>query len=202
MIPRLPRQNVITPEVDQFLNALEKTSFSGEIRADFASRLITATDNSIYQILPQTVVYPRTTEDVVEIFHLAQQPPFQSLTFSPRGGGTGTNGQSLSPGIILDCSKYMTQILEVNIQEAWARIQPGVVLDQLNRQLKADGLFFAPNLSPSSRATLGGMINTDACGKGSRIYGRTSDHLLELTPIRGDVERRDVQAEFDLDAAR
>jgi FAD/FMN-containing dehydrogenase len=181
MLPRLPRQASLTSDVDQFLNALEKTAFSGEIRADFASRLLTSTDNSIYQILPQAVLFPRSTEDLVEIFHLANQPLFQHLTFSPRGGGTGTNGQSLSPGIILDCSKYMTQILEVNLSEQWVRVQPGVVLDQLNSSLKPHGFFFAPNLAPSSRATLGGMINTDACGKGSRIYGRTSDHILELT---------------------
>ncbi|MEO1401497.1 MAG: FAD-binding and (Fe-S)-binding domain-containing protein, partial [Cyanobacteria bacterium J06635_1] len=142
--------------------------------------------NSIYQIVPQAVIHPRTTEDVVQVFHLATQPEFQSITFSPRGGGTGTNGQSLSPGIILDCSKYMRQILAVNLEKGWVRVQPGVVLDQLNASLKAEGVFFAPNLAPSSRATLGGMINTDACGKGSRIYGRTSDHILELTWVLTD----------------
>lgn len=186
MLPHLPLQNTLNPDVEQFLTALKKAPFSGEIRADFASRLLTSTDNSIYQILPQAVLFPKTTEDVVEIFQLANQHPFQTLTFSPRGGGTGTNGQSLSPGIILDCSKYMTQILDVNLDEQWVRVQPGVVLDQLNTHLKSDGVFFAPNLAPSSRATLGGMINTDACGKGSRIYGRTSDHILELTWVLTD----------------
>ncbi|MEM9905756.1 MAG: FAD-binding and (Fe-S)-binding domain-containing protein, partial [Cyanobacteria bacterium P01_D01_bin.44] len=173
-------------EVEQFLSTLERTKFAGEIRADYASRLLASTDNSIYQIVPQAVIHPRTTEDVVQVFQLATQPEFQAITFSPRGGGTGTNGQSLSPGIILDCSKYMRQILEVNLEQAWVRVQPGVVLDQLNTHLKAEGVFFAPNLAPSSRATLGGMINTDACGKGSRIYGRTSDHILELTWVLTD----------------
>ena len=181
MIPRLPLRNSLETDVDRFLQELRHTNFSGEIRADFASRLLASTDNSIYQILPQAVIFPKTTADVVAIFQLADQPDFQRLTFSPRGGGTGTNGQSLSTGIILDCSKYMNQILEVNLSEGWVRVQPGVVLDQLNNYLKPHGVFFAPNLAPSSRATLGGMINTDACGKGSRIYGRTSDHLLELT---------------------
>ena len=82
----------------------------------------------------------------------------------------------------------MNQILELNLDEAWVRIQPGVVLDQLNDYLKPHGVFFAPNVSPSSRATLGGMINTDACGKGSRVYGRTSNHILELNCVLSNGE--------------
>ena len=186
MIPRLNPSESLKSETLLFLEELVKTPFSGEIRADFASRLILSTDNSIYQILPQAVVFPRTSEDLVHLFQLANKKPFQTITFSPRGGGTGTNGQSLSPGIIIDCSKYMNQILEVNLDEGWVRVQPGVVLDQLNAYLKPDGVFFAPSLAPSNRATLGGMINTDACGKGSRIYGRTSDHILELTWVLPD----------------
>ena len=186
MIPHLPQHTALTTEVSDYLSALKKTTFSGEIRADFASRLLTSTDNSIYQILPKAVLFPKNTQDVAAIFRLAEQPPFQALTFSPRGGGTGTNGQSLSPGIIIDCSKYMNNILATNSEEQWVSVQPGVVLDQLNTQLKPDNLFFAPNVAPSSRATLGGMINTDACGKGSRIYGRTSDHILELTWVLSD----------------
>ena len=186
MIPRLSLQEGLKPDTAKFLEALAKTPFSGNIRGDFASRLITSTDNSIYQILPQAVVFPRTGEDLVHLFQLANQAPFKNIAFSPRGGGTGTNGQSLSRGIILDCSKYMNQILELNLEAGWVRVQPGVVLDQLNAHLQPDGVFFAPSLAPSSRATLGGMINTDACGKGSRIYGRTSDHVLELTWVLSD----------------
>ncbi len=120
------------------------------------------------------------------MFDLAQDARFHGLNFTARGGGTGTNGQALSPGIIIDCSKHMNRILEVDLQERWVRVQPGVVLDQLNDHLKQFGLFFAPNLSPSNRATLGGMISTDACGKGSRIYGRTSNHILELSFVFQD----------------
>ncbi len=186
MIPRLPLQDSLNSTVADFLETLKTTAFSGEIRGDLASRLLSATDNSIYQILPQAVIFPKNSEDVVQIFRLANQETFKTLTFSPRGGGTGTNGQSLSPGIIIDCSKYMNRILEVNLEQGWVRVQTGVILDQLNAYLKPDGVFFAPSLSPSDRATLGGMINTDAAGKGSRIYGRTSDHLLELTWVLSD----------------
>ncbi len=102
---------------------------------------------------------------------------------SPRGGGTGTNGQSLTDGLIVDVSKHMNRILEVNAEERWVRVQPGVVKDQLNAALLPYGLFFAPELSPSNRATVGGMINTDACGQGSCLYGKTRDHVLELQSV-------------------
>ena len=186
MIPKLKHHSELQQKYATFLTELAKTSFTGEIRTDFANRLILSTDNSIYQILPQGVVFPRTGDDLIHLFSLANQKPYQEITFSPRGGGTGTNGQSLSPGIIVDCSKYMKQILEMNLEEGWVRVQPGVILDQLNNYLQPHGVFFAPSVAPSSRATLGGMINTDACGKGSRIYGRTSDHILELTWILVD----------------
>lgn len=190
MIPRLnlnlTLNQTLKPAYAEFLADLEKTSFSGEIRREFASRLISSTDNSIYQILPQAVVFPRTTADLVTLFKLANQPVYHQITFSPRGGGTGTNGQSLSPGIIIDVSKYMNQILEINLEAGWVRVQPGVVLDQLNEALRPWGVFFAPNLAPSNRATIGGMINTDACGKGSRIYGRTSNHILALEWVLPD----------------
>ena len=186
MIPRLKHQSELKQKYATFLTELAKTPLAGEIRTDFANRLILSTDNSIYQILPQGVVFPRTSDDLVHLFRLASKKSYQEITFSPRGGGTGTNGQSLSPGIIIDCSKYMKQILEINLEEGWVRVQPGVILDQLNNYLQPHGVFFAPSVAPSSRATLGGMINTDACGKGSRIYGRTSDHILELTWILVD----------------
>ncbi|MDJ0678258.1 MAG: FAD-binding and (Fe-S)-binding domain-containing protein [Xenococcaceae cyanobacterium MO_167.B52] len=186
MIPRLNLQLKLTEKYATFLTELAKTPFTGEIRADFANRLILSTDNSIYQILPQGVVFPRTSDDLVHLFRLASQESYREITFSPRGGGTGTNGQSLAMGIVIDCSKYMKQILEMNLEEGWVRVQPGVILDQLNSYLQPYGVFFAPSVAPSSRATLGGMINTDACGKGSRIYGRTSDHILELNWILVD----------------
>ncbi|MDJ0729611.1 MAG: FAD-binding and (Fe-S)-binding domain-containing protein [Crocosphaera sp.] len=186
MIPKILPETTINQTIANFLTGLKKTSFAGDIKGDLANRLIASTDNSIYQILPQAVVFPRTTQDVREIFKLANKTEFESLTFCPRGGGTGTNGQSLSPSIIVDCSKYMNQVLEVNITEQWVRIQPGIILDQLNQILANYNLFFAPSLAPSNRATIGGMINTDAAGKGSRIYGKTSDHLLALSWVLSD----------------
>ena len=186
MIPRLSQLEGLQRTYRAYLDALPARGFSGDVRADFATRLVTATDNSVYQLLPQAVIYPRTTEDVAVALGLAAEPAFHDVTIAPRGGGTGTNGQSLTEGVVLDVSRHMNQILELDLEAGFVRVQPGVVLDQLNAHLRPHGVFFAPNLSPSSRATLGGMIATDACGKGSRIYGRTSDHLLAATAVLAD----------------
>lgn len=179
-----------------YLHSLRKTSFNGQIRIDYASRLAVATDNSIYQVIPQAVIFPRNTQDVIQVLKLAAKDPYHSIQFCPRGGGTSTNGQSISQGIILDCSKWMREILEINTAEGWVRVQPGVVLDQLNLYLKPHGVCFAPEISPSNRATIGGMINTDACGIGSRILGRTSDHVLELTCVSAKGEIIDQKKYF------
>jgi FAD/FMN-containing dehydrogenase len=120
---------------------------------------------------------------VVLIAKVSGEPRFISISFAPRGGGTGTNGQSLTRGIVVDLSRHMNAILEVNAKDGWARVQAGVVKDQLNDAVRAHGLFFAPELSPSNRATIGGMIATDASGQGSVLYGKTRDHVLELRAV-------------------
>jgi len=186
MIPRLASGDHLPELYRKYLSELRTAGFAGEIRTDYATRLVTATDNSVYQILPLAVVFPRNQADVQHLLRLAHRIDYRSIKLSPRGGGTGTNGQSLSNGVIVDLSRHFRNVLEVNYEQGWARVEPGVVLDQLNRQLAPAGVFFAPNLSPSNRATLGGMINTDASGKGSRIYGKTSEHVLELTSVLMD----------------
>lgn len=175
--------------VEKYLQTLVALGFAGDVQSDFASRTVLATDNSIYQVLPQAVLYPKNQQDLVYILELAASPSFKSLIFAPRGGGTGTNGQSLTPGVVVDLSKYMNQILHIDPVARTAQVQAGVVKDQLNAALKPHGLFFAPELSTSNRATLGGMINTDASGQGSVLYGKTRDHVLELTCVLlgGDV---------------
>src|SRR5262245_29540181 len=114
----------------------------------------------------------------------AAQAPFREITLTARGGGTGTNGQSLTSGLVLDVGRHMTRI--VGRDGDRVEVEPGVVLDQLNAHLAPDRLFFAPNLSPSSRATLGGMISTDASGQGSRVYGKTSEHVRALEVVLSD----------------
>ncbi|MGB5445195.1 MAG: FAD-binding and (Fe-S)-binding domain-containing protein, partial [Psychromonas sp.] len=168
--------------------ALSATNYSGEIEKSYASRLAVATDNSVYQCLPQAVLFPRSTQDIVEICKLAQSDEFAGIRFSPRGGGTGTNGQSLSNDLVLDLSRFMNQIIELNEKEGWVRVQTGVIKDQLNDFLRPHGLFFSPELSTSNRATIGGMISCDASGQGSLVYGKTSDHVLALTSVLVDGE--------------
>ncbi|MEE1866767.1 D-2-hydroxyglutarate dehydrogenase YdiJ [Pseudomonas auratipiscis] len=166
-----------------FLEALRSAGFRGQLSADYATRTVLATDNSIYQRLPQAAVFPVDADDVARIAALMAEPRFQAVKLTPRGGGTGTNGQSLTDGIVVDLSRHMNSILEINVEERWVRVQAGVVKDQLNAALKPYGLFFAPELSTSNRATVGGMINTDASGQGSCTYGKTRDHVLELHSV-------------------
>src|SRR5690606_37905461 len=183
MLPRLAPDDHLPKLYHEFLDAVKSSGFSGEVRTDYATRLVTATDNSVYQVVPLAVLYPRTEEDIRSALSVAFTERFREVKLSPRGGGTGTNGQSLCDGVILDVSRHFRDILELNLEEGWVRVEPGVILDQLNSYLLPHGVFFAPNLSPSSRATLGGMINTDACGKGSRLYGKTSEHVLSLRSV-------------------
>src|SRR5690606_26081595 len=138
---------------------------------------------SIYQVLPDAVAFPRTLRDLQRIGRLLAEPRFAEVVTRPRGGGTGTNGQSLGHGLVIEFSRYLTAILEINVEERWARVQPGVIKDKLNEALLPFGLFFAPELSTSNRATIGGMISTDACGQGSCLYGKTSNHILELQSV-------------------
>ncbi|TWI50921.1 FAD/FMN-containing dehydrogenase [Pseudomonas duriflava] len=166
-----------------FLNSLVDAGFRGQRSMDHGIRTVLATDNSIYQRLPQAVVFPVDADDVARIAALMAEPRFRKVKLTPRGGGTGTNGQSLTDGIVVDLSRHMNHILEINVQERWVRVQAGVVKDQLNAALKPHGLFFAPELSTSNRATIGGMINTDASGQGSCTYGKTRDHVLELHTV-------------------
>ncbi len=186
MIAPLYADQGIDPAYRDFLEALAATAFAGEVRTDYASRVVLATDNSIYQWLPEAVVFPRSAEDVQEIGRLLAERRFHGIKVAPRGGGTGTNGQALTPGLVVDCSKYLNRILEINVAEGWARVEPGVVKDQLNEALKPHGLFFAPELSTSNRATIGGMISTDASGQGSCLYGKTRDHVQDVTLILAD----------------
>lgn len=191
MIPRLDYQDSLSPTTLQFLELLARSAFRGDIEKSYASRLAMATDNSVYQVVPQAVLYPRSADDIAVMLKLAQGPEYATLSFFPRGGGTGTNGQSLGGGIIVDLSRHMNQIMEINLEEGWVRAQAGVVKDQLNAYLKPHGYFFSPDLSTSNRATLGGMVNTDASGQGSLVYGKTSDHVLGLKAV---LENGDLMA--------
>lgn len=171
--------NTIT---ERFLTELGK-HLAGEIDRSDAARQVFSTDNSIYQREPQAVVYPKHTDDLIAIAKLMNEEAFRGVVITPRGGGTGTNGQSLTDGIVVDVSRHMNRILTIDPAARTARVQAGVVKDQLNAALKPYGLFFAPELSTSNRATIGGMISTDASGQGSCRYGKTHHHVLALSTV-------------------
>ena len=182
----------------RFAEDLKAHGFSGDIQSDEASRVTTAVDNSIYQVIPSLVLFPKSMEDIKRIFTLSHRAVFRNIKLSARGAGTGTNGQSLCSGVIIDASRHLNHIIEINEAERYAIVEPGVVLDQLNAKLKTKGLFFAPHLSPGDRATIGGMASTDACGKGSFIHGRTSEHLVSLVCVLSNGEEVEIKA-FPID---
>ena len=194
MLPALPLQVSSDPVVIKFFNTLKQLGFKGDTDARYTTRLSMATDNSVYQQLPLSVVFPANHHDVVILGKVSARDEFKHLTFSPRGGGTGTNGQSLNSGIVVDLSRYMNRVLEINEQEGWVRVETGIVKDQLNDIVRPYGYFFSPDLSTSNRATLGGMINTDASGQGSLQYGKTSDHVLALKAVLADGSVLDTEA--------
>jgi FAD/FMN-containing dehydrogenase/Fe-S oxidoreductase len=164
-----------------FLSELQNSGFSGDFTTEKSVAVIYSTDNSIYEIEPDGVIFPRNQNDVSLIFKLLRQKKFHQIKITARGGGTSTNGQSINKGFIVDYSRYMNRILKIDVESKTAEVEPGVILDVLNFELEKFNLYFPPNISPSNRATIGGMVNTDACGKGSCTHGRTSDNILDLS---------------------
>ncbi len=154
-----------------------------EWRCDALSRALYATDASIYQIEPLGVVIPRDEQDVAAALRAARNHHAPILA---RGGGTSLAGQVVGRGIQLDFTKYMNRLLELNAEEGWAWAEPGMVLDHLNAQLAPHDLKFAPDISPSNRATIGGMIGNNSSGMYSIVYGKTIDHVLELRVMLSD----------------
>ena len=176
---------VADDRVEQLREALSRVGFSGDFEAGLGARTVAATDNSIYQVVPAAIAYPACGEDINRLVRgIAQSDTPLSLT--ARGGNTGTNGQSLNGGIIVDFSRHMNRILALDVEAGTVTVEPGVVLGQLNAALSGHGLFFPPSISTASRATIGGMVATDASGKGSRRYGKTSDHVVALDLVLAD----------------
>lgn len=160
-----------------------RNCFSGEVLYDEPIRLIYATDASAYRELPLAVTYPKNSEDIKLLIAFAHE---NKTTIIPRTAGTSLAGQVVGNGIIADVSKHMTSILELNVKEKWVKVQPGVILDELNLYLKPHGLFFGPETSTSNRCMIGGMLGNNACGARSLIYGSTRDHTLEVETILSD----------------
>jgi len=155
----------------------------GDIFSDETTRIIYATDASVYREKPLVVIRPKNISDIKKIVAFASK---NNVPIIPRTAGTSIAGQVVGSGIVVDVSKYLTKILELNETEKWIRVEPGVVLDELNKFLAPKGLFFGPETSTSNRCMIGGMVGNNSCGAHSLIYGSTRDHLLELKTILSD----------------
>ena len=178
----VPQANVKLVDVDALRSEL-KRQIEGEVRFDEISRALYSSDASVYQIQPLGVVIPKTRQDIIRVVEICGR--FR-CPFTMRGGGTSQAGQAIGEGIQVDTSKYYNHVLEVNAEERWARVEPGIVLDELNAQLAPLGLRFAPDISTASRATIGGMMANNSCGARSVLYGKTIDHVLEQTVVLAD----------------
>lgn len=184
--------------VISFLDNLAK-DLDGELFTDKTHRVIFATDASVYRELPLAVAYPKNANDIKKIIHSAKKNKFAII---PRAAGTSLAGQVVGNGLVVDVSRHLTQIIEMNEEQHWVKVQPGVVLDELNKYLESYGLFFCPETSTSNRCAIGGMVGNNACGSHSLIYGSTRDHLLSVKAILSDgsevLFKPLSAAEFDL----
>ncbi|MCB0846184.1 MAG: FAD-binding oxidoreductase, partial [Bacteroidetes bacterium] len=158
-------------------------SLDGELHYDYAMRVLYATDASVYREMPMAVAIPGSEDDLKQLIHFART---EKTSLIPRTAGTSLAGQCVGSGIVVDTSRHFNQILEVNQEESWVRVQPGVIRDDLNKFLKPYGLHFGPNTSTANRAMIGGMVGNNSCGSYSLVYGTTRDHVKEVKAILSD----------------
>ncbi|MDP2335543.1 MAG: FAD-linked oxidase C-terminal domain-containing protein [Bacteroidota bacterium] len=160
-----------------------KQSLDGDVFTDQVQRVIYATDASSYREIPVAVTRPKNKEDIRKIIGFARQT---GTSVIPRAGGTSLAGQVVGPGIVVDISKYLNKIGELNVTECWVEVEPGVVLAELNQFLSKHGLQFAPETSTANRCCIGGMVGNNSCGLHSLIYGSTREHILAAEGILSD----------------
>src|SRR5215472_12798475 len=161
ILPRLERR--LAAEID------------GDVAFDRFTRGRYATDASHYQIMPLGVVMPRSTEDIARALAAART---EGATVLARGGGTSQAGQTVNHSLVVDCSKYLNRVLEVDAAGGRCVVEPGIVLDELNRRLKPHGVWFPVDISTASRATIGGMVGNNSCGARSMRYGNTRENVI------------------------
>ena len=159
------------------------TKIEGELFFDNTMRILYATDASAYREMPLAVAIPKSINDLKILIQFARE---HSTSLIPRTAGTSLAGQVVGNGIVVDVSKYFTQIIELNEKDNWVRVQPGVIRDELNMFLKPYGLFFGPETSTANRAMIGGMVGNNSCGSNSVIYRSVREHLLEVNALLSD----------------
>jgi FAD/FMN-containing dehydrogenase/Fe-S oxidoreductase len=171
--------------MDNYFSRLDALgdSLEGDLKQDIITKTIYSTDASVYKEEPVAVAWPKNSSDIRKILLFCIK---EKSEVTLRAGGTSLAGQVVSSGIIVDISKYMNKILEINKDEYWIRVEPGVVLDEMNLKLKEYGLFFGPETSTSNRCNIGGMVGNNACGSHSVVYGSTRDHIIEIKTLLSD----------------
>ncbi len=174
MTKRLPENPDFTPL---------RENLEGDLLCDRVSRLLHATDASAYREVPLAVCRPAGEGDIIKLVRYAAG---NGLSVIPRGAGTSLAGQVVGNGIVTDVSRYMNRIIELNTEESWVKVEPGVVLDDLNEYLRPHGLFFGPETSTSNRCIIGGMLGNNSCGAHSLLYGSTREHTLEVRAVLSD----------------
>lgn len=160
-----------------------KEALEGDLHFDHTYRSLYATDASAYRELPLAVAYPKSNEDIKKLISFARE---NKTSLIPRTAGTSLAGQVVGGGMIVDVSRYFTSILEVNENEKWVRVQPGVIRDELNMHLKSYGLYYGPETSTANRAMIGGMIGNNSCGSNSMVYGSAREHLMAIKAFLSD----------------
>ncbi len=170
------------PIVQQKLHHLSNT-LQGTVDFDNITRIAYSTDASAYREMPLAVAFPKTTEDIIKLVHFAVD---NKISLIPRTAGTSLAGQVVGSGLVVDVSRYMNKIIEINPTEKWVDVEPGVVLDELNLALRLHGLFFAPETSTSNRCCIGGMLGNNSCGSHSLRYGSTREHTIEADVVLSD----------------
>ncbi|MDP1623729.1 MAG: FAD-linked oxidase C-terminal domain-containing protein [Bacteroidales bacterium] len=182
------------PPYPENINLAElRSGFDGEIYTDYAQRLLYATDASAYREIPMGVARPKNAYDIRKLINFANE---LKVPLIPRAAGTSLAGQVVGSGLVVDVSRYMTKILEINTAAHWVRVEPGVILDELNKEVEKYGLFFGPETSTSSRCMIGGMVGNNSCGAHSILYGSTRDHVISVKGFLSDgseVEFKDLK---------
>ncbi len=160
-----------------------QNQLAGQLHTDLKTRILYATDASAYRAVPWGVALPKNKGDVQKLIEFAHQ---NGISLIPRTAGTSLAGQVVGEGLVVDFSRYMNRVLEINPQEKWIRVEPGVILDEMNQQLAPYGLFFGPETSTSNRCMMAGMVGNNSCGAHSILYGSTRDHTIAVKGFLSD----------------
>src|SRR5712671_5847284 len=169
----------VVPGLERRLRA----ELTGDVMFDRFNRGRYATDASHYQIMPLGVVAPRTIEEANRAIEIAKH---EGVCVTARGGGTSQCGQTINTTLVVDCSKHLNRLLEVDAANRRCVVEPGIVLDELNRRLKPTGLWFPVDISTASRATIGGMVGNNSCGARSLRYGNTRENVISVDAVLAD----------------